>query len=367
MPSAPAELSIVVPTFNERQTVDELVRRLAAVLTGIDWEVLFVDDDSPDGTSEYVRNLAQRDARVRIVQRLGRRGLASACIEGMLASSAPYLAVMDGDLQHDEALLPQMLERLKADGLDIVVGSRYAPGGGASGLNPQRQTLSRIATELSRRFIPPDLHDPMSGYFMLRREVFTETVRRLSGFGFKILLDIFASAPRPLKFVELPFEFRDRSAGESKMDNQVAWDYLMLLADKLFGRYIPVRFMSFIFVGGTGLAVHMLVLTLLIEMLATPFIWAQSTATFVAMTSNFTLNNIITYRDLQLHGWDWIRGWVVFCLACSIGAIANVGIANYVLSIGTGWAIAGMAGVLVGVVWNYVITRAYTWKVGVPR
>ena len=207
----------------------------------------------------------------------------------------------------------------------------------------------------------------MSGYFMLRREVFTETVRRLSGFGFKILLDIFASAPRPLKFVELPFEFRDRSAGESKMDNQVAWDYLMLLADKLFGRYIPVRFMSFIFVGGTGLAVHMLVLTLLIEMLATPFIWAQSTATFVAMTSNFTLNNIITYRDLQLHGWDWIRGWVVFCLACSIGAIANVGIANYVLIMGTGWAIAGMAGVLVGVVWNYVITRAYTWKVGVPR
>jgi len=362
----PAELAIIVPVFNERGNVDELLNNLENSLTRANWEVIFVDDDSPDGTADHIRNICRRNPRVRCIQRLGRRGLSAACIEGMLASSAPFLAVIDGDLQHDERLLPQMLAKLQQENLDIVVGSRYVAGGSAGGLSSDRATISRLATWLSRRFIPEDLHDPMSGFFMLQREVFDENVRNLSGFGFKLLLDIFASAKREFNFVELPFDFRHRRAGESKLDNQVAWDFLMLLADKLFGRFAPVRFMSFMLVGGTGVFVHMAVLTVLIKISALPFFWSQTAATAVAMTSNFALNNVITYRDLQLRGIEWIRGWITFSLACSIGAIANIGIADYLFKMDTSWPVAGLAGVLIGAVWNYVITRTYTWKVRAP-
>ena len=363
--NAPAELTVVVPTFNECGNVDELIRRLESVLAGVQWEVLFVDDDSPDGTAAHVREVARQNPRVRCIQRLGRRGLSSACIEGMLATAAPFLAVMDGDLQHDEALLPTMLTRLRQEGLDIVVGSRYLEGPSSAGLSPERAAMSRFATTMSRRFIPETLSDPMSGFFMLKREVFEDSVRKLSGIGFKILLDIFASSARPLKFAELPFEFRSRAQGESKLETQVMWDYLMMLADKLVGRYVSVRFLSFIAVGASGVLVHMTALALMVQVLSIEFLWAQSGATLIAMTSNYALNNVMTYRDLQLRGWDWLRGWFSFCVACAIGAFANVGIADYLFSRDSDWAVAGIAGVLVGAVWNYVITRAYTWNLGV--
>lgn len=361
------ELSIVIPTFNERDNVRELVRRLDQCLGEIDWEVIFVDDDSPDGTARTVRELAQQHPRVRCLQRLGRRGLTTACVEGMLASSAPYLAVMDGDLQHDEQLLPEMLAHLKRDELDVVIGSRYIDGADAVGLSADRLQKSLLATRLSRRLVPSELKDPMSGFFMLRRSVLDQTVRRLSGIGFKILLDIFASSPTPLKFAELPYRFRERAAGQSKLDNQAAWEYLMLLLDKLIGDLLPVRFVAFLLVGSTGVVVHMAVLALLLQALSQPFVVAQSVATLVAMTSNFALNNFLTYHDRRLRGSAWWRGWLSFCIVCSVGAIANVGVASYLFSQDTMWALAGLAGVLVGVVWNYVVTREYTWQEGVQR
>ena len=256
LPSQGPELSVVVPTFNERANVLELLQRLRECLAGHRWEVIFVDDDSPDGTAQFVREIGQRDNRVRCIQRIGRRGLSLACVEGMLASSAPYLAVIDGDLQHDETLLPHMLERLKQDQTDIVIGTRYAPGGELGDWNQSRAAISHFATRLSRLVLRADLSDPMSGFFMLRREAMERCVRKLSGIGFKILVDLFASSSRPLRFAELPYEFRTRKAGESKLDTQAAWDYVMLLLDKLIGHLIPVRFLAFSLVGGTGVLVH---------------------------------------------------------------------------------------------------------------
>jgi len=361
------ELSIIIPTFNERDNVSELVRRLDECLSDIDWEVIFVDDDSPDGTAQAVRTLAQQHSRVRCLQRLGRRGLTTACVEGMLASSAPYLAVMDGDLQHDEQLLPEMLAQLKNDELDLVIGSRYADGGDTAGLSEDRLQKSLLAIRLSRKFVPAELKDPMSGFFVLRRTVLDQTARRLSGIGFKILLDIFASSPTPLRFRELPYHFRERRTGQSKLDNQVVWDYLMLLLDKLIGHLLPVRFVAFLLVGSTGVAVHMAALGLLLQGLKLTFVVAQAAATLIAMTSNYALNNILTYHDRRLHGLAWWRGWLSFSIVCSIGAMANVGVASYLFSQNTMWALAGLAGVLIGVVWNYVVTREYTWKVAGQR
>lgn len=356
------ELTIVVPTFNERDNVAELVRRLSTCLQGCDWEVVFVDDDSPDQTADVVREIAQRDPRVRSIQRIGRRGLSTACIEGLLSSSAEFLAVIDGDLQHDETLLPEMLKTLRTDGIDIVVGSRYTAGGGFGNWDGSRAKISRFATRLSRLVIRENLTDPMSGFFMIRREAFHGAVRHLSGVGFKILLDLFASSPEPLRYCELPYEFKSRQAGQSKLDNQAAWEYGMLLLDKLVGHIVPVRFVAFTLVGALGVIVHLVSQATLIEGFKFDFVTSQAIATIIAMTFNFAVNNVLTYRDMRLRGWQWLRGWISFSLACSVGAFANVGIAAYIFALDTRWVLAALSGIVVSAVWNYAVTMVYTWK-----
>ncbi len=356
------ELSIIVPTYNEKENISELVSRIDTCLANQSWEVIFVDDDSPDGTADLVRALARDDHRIRCIQRINRRGLSSACIEGMLASSAPYLAVMDADLQHDERLLQQMLETLKEEGFDLAVGSRYSAGGGVGNWDPVRTRMSRWATRLSRMVLRVPLSDPMSGFFMIRRSVFLGRVRQLSGVGFKILLDVIASSPQQLQVKELPYIFRSRQFGESKLDGQVGWEYLLMLLDKLFGQCIPVGFLSFALVGGLGVVVHLLTLTFLFEGMKISFLNSQIVATFIAMTSNFALNNVLTYRDIRLRGWHWLQGWASFTFACSIGAFANVSIASHLFEKGTMWIIAALVGMSVSAVWNYAMTRAYTGK-----
>jgi dolichol-phosphate mannosyltransferase len=356
------ELSIIIPTFNEKENVQEIIKRIESCMHSYAWEIIFVDDDSPDGTVDEVRKIAQSDSRIRCIQRIGRRGLSSACIEGMLSSSAPYLAVIDGDLQHDEALLPTMLMELKQLDIDIISGSRYMDGGSIGAWDDSRHTISRLATKLSRFVVKAELSDPMSGYFMIRREVLTESAHKLSAIGFKILLDIIASTSRPLKIKELPYVFRCRHEGESKMDTNAAWNYMMMLFDKRIGHLIPVRFIAFTAVGGMGVLVHLLTLSLFFNGLGISFIISQSIATLVAMTFNFTLNNILTYRDMSLKGKEWFFGWLSFILACSIGAISNVGVASFLFGTHTGWFVAALSGVFVGSVWNYAITSVYTWK-----
>ena len=360
---AAPELCIVVPTFNEHANVVELVRRVSAVLAGRAWELIFVDDDSTDGTAAEARALSRRMPNVRCVRRVGRRGLGSACIEGMLATSAPLVAVMDADLQHDEQLLARMVDVLKADPhVDVVIGSRYVEGGGTGTWASSRVRASRIATALARRVTHTGVADPMSGFFMLRLDTVHELVPRLSGIGFKILLDVLASSPRPLRCVELPYVFRERIAGESKLDNRVIWDYLMLLADKTVGRWVPVRFLSFGIVGGLGVGVHLAALSALYVVAGVGFALAQALATLVAMTFNFLLNNALTWRDRKLHGVALLRGWLSFVAACSIGALANVGVAAYLFSVDTFWMLSALAGIAVGVVWNYAVTATYTWR-----
>jgi dolichol-phosphate mannosyltransferase len=364
--SAPraAELSIVVPTYNESENVPLLVAKLGVALAGIDWEVIFVDDDSRDGTARVARSLAQSSGgRVRVVQRIGRRGLSSACVEGALASSAPYIAVMDGDLQHDERLLPRMLEALKKDGNEIVVGSRFVPGGDVGEFAANRIKISKAGARLARLVVKQDLSDPMSGFFMLRRDVFERVVRRLSAKGFKILLDIFASAPKPLKAVELPFTFGSRIKGESKLDTMVAWEYAMLLLDKMVGGYVPVRFLMYLGVGTFGLGVHFIILWFTYKSRTLPFAESQTIATAVAMVFNYWLNNVITYRDQKLKGIRFVYGFFSFAVICSIGALSNIGVASYLFAENQSWWLAGIIGVVLGTVWNYAMTSVFTWRV----
>jgi dolichol-phosphate mannosyltransferase len=360
-PEPDLRLSLVVPTFKESGNVHELLRRLGAVLENLAWEAVFVDDDSPDGTATLIREIARRDRRVRCVQRVGRRGLSSACIEGMLSSSAPVIAVLDADLQHDETILTKMLHLIENGSTDLVVATRYAVGGGIGTWGTKRAWLSRAATAASRMVLKHNVSDPMSGFFMLKREVFESALRQLSGIGFKILLDILSSSPPSLRIREVPYTFRERFAGSTKLDEMVVWEYGMLLADKLVGRFVPVRFLSFAIVGGIGVFFHFSVLSILLLVAGQEFTLSQAVATAAAMVFNFSLNNILTYRDRRLRGFKWLRGLFSFMVACSVGGLANVGIASFLYKEHIQWFLSAFAGVLVGAVWNYAITQLYTW------
>lgn len=362
-PGAP-EVSVIVPTFNEAENVRALADAVAAALAGVRFEIVFVDDDSTDGTRDVLAALAADRDTVRVIHRIGRRGLATAVTEGMLSTTAPFLAVIDADLQHDERALPGMLDLLRSGEADVVVGSRYMDGGSIGDWNARRAQVSSTATRLAKLITSAEISDPMSGFFAITRPAFYSAVRDLSGQGYKILLDIAASARQPLRIREVPYRFRERQAGASKLDTLIVWEYLLLLVDKLVGHIVPARFISFMFIGGLGVFVHMGMLGLLVAVDRPRFLWAQAIATLTAMVFNFFVNNMLTYRDRRLKGFGPIaRGLVTFVLVCSVGAIGNVGIADYLFSVfDYGWFSAGLAGIAVGVVWNYAVTSVFTWR-----
>jgi dolichol-phosphate mannosyltransferase len=360
--SPAAELSIVLPTFNERDNVSLLVEALRSALADVAWEAIFVDDDSADGTAEAVAALARDEPRVRRIRRIGRRGLAGAVLEGAMASSAPFVAVMDADLQHDETQLPRMLAVLRAGEADLVVASRYVPRGGrGEGLSKSRAAASRLAAWLARRVLGTPLADPVSGFFMIRREQLEPVARRLSGEGFKVLFDIVAAHRGALRIVELPSALRDRAFGESKLDGRIVIDYLGLLLARLSGGIVPPRALLFGLVGASGLVIHLLTLRLLLALLPISFGFAQLDAALVAMTSNFLINNQVTYRDRRLHGRALISGYLRFCALCGLGLVANVAVADLVHRLWPVWWLAGTAGALFGAAWNYVSTALAVW------
>jgi dolichol-phosphate mannosyltransferase len=361
-PPVPLALSVIVPTFKERGNVIELLRRLDHALAGIGWEAIFVDDNSPDGTADLVKAIAADDPRVRCLRRVGRRGLAGACIEGMLSSSAPFVAVIDADLQHDEKVLPQMLATLSGGGADLVAATRYVEGGSAASFSEKRGAISQLATRITRGLLGTDLSDPMSGFFMLRRDVLERLAPRLSPTGFKILLDIAATGGKSLRIAEQPYSFGERFQGESKFNIQIGVEFLGLLLAKLTGDLVDPRFIFFAIVGATGVAVHLVTLILALNFVPEPFVVAQSIATFVALTSNFFLNNELTYRDRRLKGLGILRGFILFCLFGSFGALANVNVASWLFSERSVWWVAGAAGAIMGVLWNYAMSTLFVWR-----
>lgn len=363
MPEVPKTgplLTVVIPTFNEALNIPVLVDRLERALRGIDWEVVFVDDDSPDLTARVVRQLALANARVRCIRRIGRRGLAGACLEGALSSQAPYVAIMDADLQHDEALLGPMLQTLQDGEAALVVGSRYSIGGADDGFSPARRLGSQIAALLVRLTTSLAITDPMSGFFMARRELLDDAAPRLSPEGFKILLDLLLTAPGELRISELPYTFRSRVTGDSKFDLRNMMDFLGLLIAKGTRGVLPLRFINFLFVGLSGVFVQLVALKIGLAF-GLQFPPAQVAATVVAMTSNFFLNNLLTYRDWRLSGWSAVAGLMRFYLVCSIGALSNVSVSSLVYAAHPVWWIAGLVGSVIGAVWNFATSSAIVW------
>jgi dolichol-phosphate mannosyltransferase len=357
------KLAVIIPTLTERANVAPLVEKLAAALGPDGWEAVFVDDHSPDGTADELRALALADARIRVIERIGRRGLASAAIEGMCATAAPFVALMDADHQHDPVLLPAMLAAVESGEADVAIASRFMEGASAEGLSSKgREGGSKLANALARRLTGVELTDAMSGCFVMRSERLRGQAHRLSGIGFKLLLDILATAEPRLRVKEFPLHFAARLEGASKLDRAVAFDFLVGLYERYLGQAIPTRYALFGTVGALGVAVHMAVLTTLFVAAGETFPLAQTFAVVAAMTFNFWLNNWLTYGDQRLKGAGrLLRGWLGFCAACAVGALANVAVASLLELRGAHWALAALAGIVVGSVWNYALSSRFVW------
>lgn len=369
------ELAVILPTFKERKNLAPMVARLDAALAGIAWEAIFVDDNSPDGTSDEARAISQQDARIRVIERFGRRGLASAAIEGMCATAAPIVAVMDADGQHDPALLPEMLAAVKSGDYDLAYASRFAEGASVDAWGrPDRVKASGLANRIARKVTGVQLSDPMSGFFMLRAETLRADAHRLSGVGFKILLDILATVDAPLRVKELPLHFAARLDGESKLDQTVVFEFLVGLYDKWLGRFIPTRFALFGTVGALGVGVQMSALWLVLHLLLgerfvyghwssnVTFNVANTIAAVIAMTFNFVLNNELTYSDKRLRGFvPLMRGWAKFAMTCSLGLLTNVGSAAALKAMGFHDFVAVIVGIVLGSVWNFALSSKFVW------
>jgi dolichol-phosphate mannosyltransferase len=358
-----SELSIIVPTFNERGNLIPLLECLRQALPNIDYEVVIVDDDSPDSTAAMTRTLAQSNPRVRVIQRIGRRGLASAAVEGMLSTSSPYLLLMDADLQHDEQIIPVMLQKSKNENLDIVVGSRNVTGGGMGEFAADRVALSHLGRRLSDAICKAPVTDPMSGFFLVTREYFHHVVHNLSNVGFKLLVDLLASARRPVRLGEVPYTFRNRAHGESKLDILVGVEYLQLLLDKLTAGIVPVSYLLFGLAGSIGVVCNVILAILFVKFLHINFKQAQILGASITIAINFLLNNEITFRFTRLRGVRLVQGLGLFYVFCSVGLLEQVALANALQQVGVHWLVATLVGVLIGSVWNYAMAFLLVWHV----
>ncbi|MDB5713178.1 MAG: putative glycosyltransferase [Sphingomonadales bacterium] len=358
---SPLEVAIIVPTLNESGNIAAMVAALDIALAGNRYEIIFVDDWSADGTPDVVATAAAGRSDIRLVRRYGRRGLSSAVIEGALATVAPIVAVIDADMQHDESLLPRLIAAVASGSADVAIGSRYVADGSVGDWDATRARGSRVATTLSKTLLKVDVADPMSGFFAIRRDLVIAALPKLSSMGFKILLDLLVSAPQPLKIVELPFTFRTRNAGTSKLDSSVAVDFALMLADKSIGRWIPARLLMFAIVGAVGLLVHLSLLRIGLAVGAS-FSMSMAVAVVGAISFNFVLNNSLTYRDRRLRGAAWLWGLISFYAVCGIGAVANVGVGSIAFNSHYSWWLAGVAGAAVGSVWNFAASSVLTWR-----
>jgi len=254
-----------------------------------------------------------------------------------------------------------MFELRREGNFDVVVGTRNAGGGSMGEFAAWRVFLSNLGLKISRLVTRVEVSDPMSGFFVLDRRLLDEVVYRTSGVGFKILVDLLSSAKRPVRVGEVPYSFRQRLHGESKLDINVGLEYLFLLADKLAGRWVPVRFLLYSAVGAVGVVLHVAMLRGALNAGAA-FAPAQMFATGVAMTGNFLLNNLVTYRDLRLRGWHILPGLLTFYAACSVGVFTNLTVSETLLEKGLPWVWAGIAGLAISSMWNYGVTNVITWR-----
>jgi len=357
-------LTVVLPAYKERQNIEYVIGQLTlADASHQIARVIYVDDDSPDDSAEYIKRLPTGSIPVDCIHRIGRQGLSSAVVEGVMLADTKYVAVMDADGQHKASDLMAMLDLLIRQNLDCVVGSRFKTNKVIDSHVGMRHWISQRGNQLSNFVLKRELTDPLTGFFVFKRSLFLEVVREMRPTGFKILIEfLYRLRNHQIRLEEYAIAFATRYDGESKLDSKVILDF----ADQILGfatkGFLPDKFLGFILVGMSGLAVHFVTLYLFLFQFNLSFNPAQSIATLMAMTSNFSMNNAFTFRRNRLTGLQWLKGLFYFILVCSVGAFANVGAAAFMNNHGQVWWLSAMLGVIVGTVFNFSMARFFVWK-----
>lgn len=361
-------LTLVLPTYNETESLPIVLPEIAAALKGSDFEVIIVDDDSPDGTAAFARGLITQYPWLRVVERVGRRGLSSAVIEGWLAGRGDVLAVADADGQHDLSILPQLVQAVE-QGAAVAIGSRYTEGGSTGTWGGSRLALSKTATTLTGLLCPSPVTDPMSGFFAVSRQAFDKVVHTLRPKGFKLLMEVLVHLPKEARLAERPYTFRERRAGTSKMSLRVEVEFLESLYDLTIGRVFPLILVKYLAVGALGVLVNLatfrLVSTLRPDTLQPTYLGA-TTALLLAIEAsilfNFLLNNLWTFKRARLKGLALLRGLVTYHAACALGALANTAVSTLLLLRGYDELFALVVGAGLAAAWNYTMSRMITWR-----
>ena len=356
------KVSIIVPSYNERDNVRPLLTRIAAAMAGYDYEVIVVDDNSTDGTIDIVKSLGG-EFPVRILVRTGERGLSTAVIHGLRHAQGSVIGVMDADLQHPPEKLPELIKAIES-GADMVFGSRYVPGGGVPNWSLLRRIISKGASLISHLFLPSArcVKDPMSGFFMFRRDRVDPDV--LKPIGYKIALEILLLG-RFENVVEVPFIFEDRSAGASKLKASTQIEYLRHVISLARRTGELAFFLKFVTVGLTGVGVNLGVYTLLSRLtgLNGNLDWvAVIIGIEVSILSNFNLNDAFTFRSRRGHR-SYFGRLLRFNLIAVSGALIQTG--TFLLltrAFSVFDILADGIGIVLAFTWNYFINRSWTWK-----
>ncbi|MCR9143815.1 MAG: glycosyltransferase family 2 protein [bacterium] len=374
-------VSVIIPTYNEAENVPILLERLGRTLADIPHEIIVVDDNSPDGTWQVAEQISLNSANLRVIRRLNERGLSSAVVAGMSAAKGQCLAVMDSDLQHDEAALPEMIETVLAPDqkVELAIGSRGVAGGSYGDFSKGRRFMSWVAAAMARMMLPVNVKDPMSGFFVVRREVFVECADRINPLGFKILLEFIGRNPG-IKIKEVGYSFRLREHGETKLSGSVIRNYIIALYDMRFGQYVSSTFMMYAFVGSTGVLVNLLGFALG-EFLRLPRFTSGLPALDplylsvpfgiqLSIITNYFLNNYITFYESRHKGSALVKGLVLFQIISMVGIVIQWSVFQLLQTNGF---LAGMLeenlrsyannaiGIILATVGNYYLNLNVTW------
>lgn len=374
-------VSVILPTYNEAENVPIIVEKTATALAQIPYEIIIVDDNSPDRTWQVAQRIAEQDPHVHMIRRLNERGLSSAVITGMNAARGQCLAVMDSDMQHDEAALPDLVHAIMIENYDIAIGSRGVEGGSYGDFSRKRRFISWVAASMARIILPMHVRDPMSGYFVVAREIFQECVERINPVGFKILLEFIGRNPEA-KVKEVGYKFRRRIHGETKLSGSVIKNYLVALWDMRFGRFISSTFLLYSLVGSFGVLVNLGGL-FLGEYLGLPeiktgwpvigtFVLSVALGIELSIISNYIMNNWVTFFDVRHRGFKAnARAILLFHLISSLAGLVQLGV--FQLLYENGFlseylegrllkAVLDSIGILVALTTNYYLNINFTWQ-----